>query len=77
MDKSIYRKEYRDLIALLIEARKNNNLKQSDVAKKLKISQQDVSKYENLIRRLDIIEFLEICSVLNIDYQKELAKIKF
>lgn len=60
----------------LIQARKEAGLKQSDLAKKLGFRQQDVSKYENCIRRLDIVEFLEVCRILNIEYKALLDEVK-
>jgi ribosome-binding protein aMBF1 (putative translation factor) len=50
----------------LIEARQTNNLTQSDVACRLGKPQSYVSKYESGERRLDVIEFVEVCAALNI-----------
>lgn len=58
----------------LMEARKKAGIKQADMAKKIGMKQQDISKYENCIRRLDVVEFLEICQVLDVDYKKLLQE---
>jgi transcriptional regulator with XRE-family HTH domain len=52
---------------MLIEARKKQELTQSALAKKLKKLQAYVSKYERGERRIDLVEFLDIARILNID----------
>ena len=52
---------------LLIEARKNAQLTQVQLAEKLNIAQSFVSKYERGERRLDFTEFIEISELLGID----------
>lgn len=49
---------------LLVEARKDAQLTQQQVAAKLGLPQSYVSKYENGERKLDVIEFLAVCDVL-------------
>lgn len=63
---SIHSKEYRDLIARLIAARKAAGLTQVEVAEKLGKPQSYVSKIENCQRRVDVLElrgFSEIYGV--------------
>jgi len=50
----------------LVDTRLNNRLTQQDVAKRLDKPQSFVSKYESGERRLDVIEFLEVCQALNV-----------
>ena len=64
--KSIFTARYLRLKTLLIEARKAARLTQVDLATKLSRPQSFVSKYERGERRLDLIEFLEVCDVLGI-----------
>ena len=45
------------------------NITQEQLAQKLNRPQSFVSKYENCERRLDIIEFIEICKALNANPQ--------
>ena len=50
----------------LIDARQSNNLTQQEVASRLGKPQSYISKYESGERRLDVIEFLEVCRALEI-----------
>jgi len=74
VEKSIYNSQYKKLMQSLKDARKTADVKQEEIAKILSFSQQDVSKYENCIRRLDIVEFLQICEILGIDYKEFLSE---
>jgi transcriptional regulator with XRE-family HTH domain len=67
MPKSVFSPQYRRFRELLIQARKAAELTQSELADRLKRPQSFVSKYENGERRLDLIEFLDVATVLNID----------
>ncbi len=67
MPKSTFSPQYERFRTLLVQARKASGLTQHDVAEQLKRPQSYVSKYENGERRLDLLEFLEVASVLNID----------
>jgi transcriptional regulator with XRE-family HTH domain len=62
--KSLHTERYKRLIALLIEARRAASLTQAELATKLGKPQSYVSKVENHERRIDVIEFLEICEAL-------------
>jgi transcriptional regulator with XRE-family HTH domain len=57
---------YAQLQEALIAARRGQNLTQVEVAERLGKPQSFVSKYESGERRLDVIEFMEVCTVLNI-----------
>jgi len=52
---------------MLIDARKEANLTQAELSAKLERPQSYVSKYERGERRLDLIEFLQLAQVLEID----------
>lgn len=52
---------------MLIDARKAANLTQAELSAKLERPQSYVSKYERGERRLDLIEFLQLAQVLEID----------
>ncbi len=75
MKKSIYTNKYEKLCHLLVETRQNNGLTQKQLAEKLTKPQSFVSKCENGERRLDIIEFIEICDVLKIKPIKIIEKL--
>jgi transcriptional regulator with XRE-family HTH domain len=66
--KSIHRPEYKALLGALVEARKAQGITQAQLAKKLKKPQSYVSKFENGERRIDVIEFMEICAAIGVDY---------
>ncbi|MBX9255826.1 helix-turn-helix transcriptional regulator [Desmonostoc muscorum CCALA 125] len=77
MPKSVFSEEYNRFRQLLIEARKTAKLTQAELSAKLELPQSYVSKYERGERRLDVIEFLQIAQVLEIDplaFIKELLK---
>ena len=67
MKKTIYSKRQEVLIQCLVEAREAAGMTQQAVADKLGKPQSFVAKYENGERRLDVVEFLEIAEVLDVD----------
>lgn len=67
MAKSIYTPAYRRLCRLLVTARQQASLTQEEVASQLGKPQSFVSKVEIGERRLDVVEFLELCHALDID----------
>ncbi len=56
MQKTLYTRQYEVMLGMLREARADAGMTQVDLAKKLDISQSDVSKCEQGARRLDVIE---------------------
>ncbi|MGH1412833.1 MAG: helix-turn-helix domain-containing protein [Pelagimonas sp.] len=70
MSKSIYNEEYRKLIDALKAARLEAGLTQQQVADALGRPQSFVAKVEGYERRLDVIEFVKLCRIL----EKEPAK---
>jgi transcriptional regulator with XRE-family HTH domain len=77
MTKSIYTNKYRIFREFLIKKRKNCNLTQEELTKKLKKHQSYVSKYESGERRLDIVELYEILVSLDIDIKTFIAELLF
>ncbi len=69
------RSQYLSLRHLLINGRHALGLRQSDLAVRLGKPQSYVSKYETGERRLDVIEFLEVCDALSLDPAGVLEKI--
>ena len=67
MSKSIYSKEYKNIIERLKTARLDADLKQEDVAAKLKKPQSYISKIERGERRVDAAELKELAKILKKD----------
>jgi len=67
LSKSIYNEEYRKLIDALKAARLEAGLTQQQVADALGRPQSFVAKVEGYERRLDVIEYIEICKVVEAD----------
>jgi transcriptional regulator with XRE-family HTH domain len=61
---------------LLVEARSRADLTQEDVAERLCRPQSFVSKYESGERRLDVVEFLEVCAAVGVDGVKVLRQVE-
>ena len=59
----------------LADARQEKGLTQSEVATRLRKPQSYVSKYESGERRLDVIEFLEVCEAMSVNPSSILRKI--
>jgi transcriptional regulator with XRE-family HTH domain len=64
--RTIYSREQQKLIALLRQLRIDAELRQVDLAKRLRRPQSFVSKYEIGERRLDLIELREVCAALGV-----------
>ena len=69
MPKSIYSKDYRNVIERLRKTRLDAGLKQSEVAQKLKKPQSYISKIERGERRIDIAELKELAKI----YKKDIT----
>jgi transcriptional regulator with XRE-family HTH domain len=61
------RKTYKRFQELLVEARKKSGLSQQEVADRLGRPQTYVSKCELGMRRMDVVEFIEIAQVIGFD----------
>lgn len=67
MAKSLHTPEYEHFRALLVAAREKAGLTQAEVSAKLERPQSFVAKYEGGERRLDVVEFVQVCVALGID----------
>lgn len=76
MQKSLRTPRQQLLLILLVEARKERNLTQADVAAALGKPQSFVAKYENGERRIDVVELVDIAAALNISSADILAQIE-
>jgi transcriptional regulator with XRE-family HTH domain len=66
---------YESLQKALVEARQSKGLTQTEIATRLGKPQSFVSKYESGERRLDVVEFLEVCQALSVKPNSILNKI--
>ena len=64
---SIYSDSYQLLLELLVSARRNSALTQTQLADRLGRPQSFVSKYERGERRLDVIELIQVCRAVGAD----------
>lgn len=74
--KTIYNPSYQSLIEYLIELRKQQGLTQANLAQKLDKPQSYVAKIEGCERKLDVLEFVEICQALQVKASQVLASIE-
>jgi transcriptional regulator with XRE-family HTH domain len=56
---------YKEFSHFLVRKRIEAGLTQSQLAEKISKPQSFISKYESFERRLDVIEFIDICIALN------------
>jgi transcriptional regulator with XRE-family HTH domain len=67
---------YQRIAALLTDIRKQRGLLQQDVADRLGRTQAFVSKYESGVRRVDLIELLDILRALEVDSREFLERVE-
>lgn len=73
MASSVFRPEYKLFRQRLVQARQNAQITQTQLADLLGKPQSYISKYENGERRLDVIEFLDVCNALSVEATSILA----
>lgn len=76
MAKSLHTPQYEHFRSLLVAAREKAGLTQSEVASRLGCPQSFVAKYEGGDRRLDVVEFIHVCSSLGIDPHAILSELQ-
>lgn len=74
--KTIYHPTYQVLIQHLIELRKLKGLTQVMLAERLGKPQSYVAKIEGCERKLDVLEFVELCRVLNVSASEMIVLIE-
>lgn len=74
--KSIHSERYVRLLSVMTDARVHLELSQRELARLLKKPQSYVSKYERGERRLDVVEFMDLCKVLKLDPCAVLRKVE-
>ncbi|MDP8163294.1 helix-turn-helix transcriptional regulator [Pasteurella skyensis] len=63
--KTIYKEKYQKIIQYLISTRKKKGITQQQIANKLDKPQSYIAKIERCERKLDILEFIELCEAMN------------
>jgi len=76
MPKTIYREEHQILAQLLRELRDQAGMTQGELAPHLGRPQNRISDFERGGRRIDVIEFIDYCSALNLDPSKIFAELQ-
>jgi transcriptional regulator with XRE-family HTH domain len=66
MEKSPFTHEYRVLCRLLKAARESVGMTQVELAKRLKETQSEISKFERGQRRLDVVQLRRWCQALGV-----------
>jgi len=66
---------YELLLARLVEARRESDLSQAEVARRLGRPQSFVSKYERAERRLDVVELIDVCEALGVAPEEIVAEL--
>lgn len=74
MSRSIHHHHYKLLLAHLREIRESAGFTQADLAKALGRTQGHISKIECGDRRMDALQFIEICEALGADPVMVLAR---
>lgn len=64
---SVYSTEYQMVIKVLREARVAGHITQEELGKALGRPQSFIAKVENGERRLDIVEFVYLCRLVDLD----------
>ena len=76
MRNSLHSKDYKVLTGFLIDARKRADLTQQEVADRLGRTQSFVAKVESGERRIDVVEFLQICRIMRADSLDIIRRLK-
>lgn len=66
---------YSTFTKAMLDVRVESGLTQSEVAARLGKPQSYVSKYESGERRVDVVEFLEICRAVGVQPEKLIRKL--
>jgi transcriptional regulator with XRE-family HTH domain len=66
MTRSTHHDDYRRLLDLLRDVRRELGITQIDLGRRLDNTQAFVSKFERGERRLDVVEFVEVCDALGV-----------
>ncbi|GAA6201735.1 helix-turn-helix transcriptional regulator [Aquicoccus sp. SU-CL01552] len=76
MTKTITSNGHEALFTLLAKARKDANLTQHEVAKRLRCHQSLIARIESGQRRIDVVEFIVICRALEVEPTEIMSAVK-
>lgn len=76
MPRSLFTKSYRIFRQELVKAREAAGVSQEELAKRIGWDRTFISKVENGIRRLDVVELVAICNALGLDAKEFVGKIQ-
>jgi transcriptional regulator with XRE-family HTH domain len=76
MPKSFFTKRYAIFREQLQQARKDADISQEQLAKKIGWDQTYVSKIERGVRRVDVVEMIGICGVLGVDASRFVKRLQ-
>jgi transcriptional regulator with XRE-family HTH domain len=71
-----HHQDYRTLVELLIDARTQAGLSQSQLGEKLDRPQSFVSKYETVERRLDFVEAVHVAEAIGLTAEELLRRFR-
>ena len=74
--KTIYQERYQQLILLLVAARHEKGLTQAQLAQSFGKPQSYIAKIEAKDRKLDVMEFIDICTALDIQASEIIEKVQ-
>lgn len=75
MPRKLQSPKYAKLREVLMSERLSAEMTQAMLAQKLKRPQSFVSKFENGVRHLDVVEFIEICKAIGVDPREIIGKV--
>jgi transcriptional regulator with XRE-family HTH domain len=75
MRKTIYTREYGTFVAMLRATRHSRNLDQTEVSRRMGVSQSTFSKYERAEVRLDVIQLRDWCRCVGITLREFVAQL--
>ena len=76
MPDTLHSDRHKLLIKLLVEARRRANLTQAQVAARLGRQQSFVANIEGNLRRVDVVEFLDLADAIGFEPSDLIAKLR-
>ncbi len=67
MEKTLFRPEYRILLGLIRQARRDSGLTQEQIAEKLAMPRSTIAKWETGQQRMDLLEYCSYCEGIEVD----------